>query len=371
MLAFVMHSSVAAILMCVTVVAIGALPFSVGVSLVLGANLGSALIPVWLSRGYLAEARRIPLANLAIRGTAALIVLFILNGLELRFWGYVGEGAQSLVLLHIAFNATLLIAILFCGFLEGPMTTLLPSEIPGDFEHENPAFRSVLTKGEMPAAPQALANLRREVLRMAGIVGEMFAPVMQIYASPDVDGVKHINDQDEVVNSALDGVRRYASDFPKEDLTRAQRKDLRALVDYAIALEAAGDIIVKRLLPLAEEMHDSGQNFSPAGRSELEYIHERASENLNLATNVLISSDLECARLLLECKTEMGRLERKSRKRHLKRLSQGDVDSLDTSDKHVETSYLMKEFNSWIVSVAHPILDREGQLLESRLVTET
>ena len=41
-LAFVMHSSVAAILMCVTLVQIGAIPFAAGLSLVLGANLGSA-----------------------------------------------------------------------------------------------------------------------------------------------------------------------------------------------------------------------------------------------------------------------------------------------------------------------------------------
>ncbi|MEO3417070.1 Na/Pi cotransporter family protein [Roseovarius sp. CAU 1744] len=370
-LAFVMHSSVAAILMCVTVVAIGALPFSVGISLVLGANMGSALIPVWLSRGYLPDARRIPLANLVIRGTAALGAVMVLNGFQAQLEDFSGAGAQNLVLLHIAFNAALLVILPFCRFLEKPVAALLPGEDSEAVEHDNPAYRSVLVKGEAPAIPQALANLRREVLRMAGIVGDMFDPVMRIYAAPDAHRVKSINKQDEVVNATLDGVRSYAAALPAEKLSRAQRKDLRALVDYAIALEAAGDIIVKRLLPLAGEMHASGQKFSPSGRGELAYIHELAAGNLTLATNVLIGSDIEGARLLLEGKAEMGRIERKSRKRHLKRLSQGDVDSLETSDKHVETAYLMKEFNSWIVSVAHPILDREGQLLETRLVPET
>lgn len=368
-LAFVMHSSVAAILMCVTVVAVGALPFAVGVSLVLGANLGSALIPVWLSRGYLPDARRIPLANLIIRGMAALIALFLLNGFELQFWGE-APGAQNLVLLHVGFNTILLTALPFCRFLEKPLTALVAAEIPTPAAPENPAFRSVLIQGDIPAFPQALTNLRREVLRMAGIVGDMFDPVMAVYADANADRVTFINDQDEAVNAALDGVRRYAAAMPPEKLNRAQQQDLRALVDYAIALEAAGDIIVKRLLPLAQEMHENAQRFSDTGRGELEYIHEMAAGNLTLAKNVLIGSDIEGARLLLEGKTEMGRFERKSRKRHLKRLSQGDVDSLETSDKHVETAYLMKEFNSWIVSVAHPILDREGQLLETRLVAD-
>lgn len=72
-LAFVMHSSVAAILMCVTLVQIDAIPFAAGLSLVLGANFGSAFIPVWLSRGMTLSARRIPFANLILRGTWAVI----------------------------------------------------------------------------------------------------------------------------------------------------------------------------------------------------------------------------------------------------------------------------------------------------------
>lgn len=34
------------------------------------------------------------------------------------------------------------------------------------------------------------------------------------------------------------------------------------------------------------------------------------------------------------------------------------------------TQRSLKEFNSWIVTVAHPILVRKGQLLESRLIWE-
>ena len=63
----------------------------------------------------------------------------------------------------------------------------------------------------------------------------------------------------------------------------------------------------------------------------------------------------------------MAKLERSSRKKHLKRLHRGDVDSFSSSDIHLETAYSLKELNSWIVTVAHPILDREGLLLTSRL----
>lgn len=368
-LAFVMHSSVAAILMCVTIVAIGALPVTVGASLVLGANLGSAVIPIWLSRGMEPEARRIPLANLVIRGSAALVVLFLINGFPLLGYLNIMGEAQSLVNLHILFNAALLSTIPFVGVLEGPITAFLPSAAT-PMEQQNPLHRSVLSEAALSSPQQALANLRREVLRMASIVGEMFSPVMELYASHDPDRTHAITAQDRIVNSALDQVRRYSAAMPRDKMDKAQRKELRALVDYAIALEAAGDIIVKRLLPLTEELHHKGYRFSASGRGELQDIHERVAANLATATNVLISSDVESARLLLEEKAEMGRLERASRKKHLKRLSDNDADSFASSDIHLETAYSLKEFNSWIVTVAHPILVREGQLLETRLIQE-
>ena len=78
-LAFLMHSSVAAILMCVSLVQVGAIPFSAGLSLVLGANLGSAFIPVWLTRGMDVAPRRIVFANLILRGMWAVICLLVIN----------------------------------------------------------------------------------------------------------------------------------------------------------------------------------------------------------------------------------------------------------------------------------------------------
>lgn len=367
-LAFVMHSSVAVVLMCVTIVGMGALPLTAGASLVLGANLGSALIPIWLARGMEPAARRVPLANLLIRGSAALIAVIAINRSGLL--GVIpGDGlGQSLIMLHILFNTVLLLSLPFCRLLERPVAAMLPDVAQTDLDA--PHRRSVLDETLLDQPGLALACLRREVLRMAGLVTEMLTPVMEIYRDFDKPRVQALKAQDLLVNRALDEVRRYAASLPGDELDRSQKKERRALVDYAIALEAAGDIVVKRLLPLAQEKSTKGLRFSKPGRVELEGIHERVASNLDKAANVLISQDVEGARLLLEEKAEMGRMERASRKKHLKRLSADDADSFASSDIHLETAYSLKEMNSWIVTVAHPILVREGQLLETRLIQE-
>ena len=66
-LAFLLHSSVAAVLMFVAFVDSETLSLMVGVSLVLGANLGSSLLPVWITRAMPPTARQLPLMNLLIR----------------------------------------------------------------------------------------------------------------------------------------------------------------------------------------------------------------------------------------------------------------------------------------------------------------
>ncbi len=363
-LAFVMHSSVAAVLMVVTVVSLGALPFSVGAAIVLGANLGSALIPVWLGRDMRPAARRVILANVVLRGTAALLTLAALTYLPISLPPSGLEPGQSLVSLHILFNLIVVLGLPIAPLLEPILKAVAPDAAPDILA---PRHTSALDQSALNSPTRSLASLRREVLRMADILVILLTPVMDLYRSYDVESVKRLRKEDDAINTALDAIRRYSASMPHDTMSKPQMREMRALVDYAIALEAAGDIVVKRLVPLAAERAKSGVHFSVPGREELTRIHEIVLANLTTATNVLVSDDIESARLLIEQKAQMGRLERDSRKAHLKRLTAGYTDSFASSDIHLETAYSLKELNSWIVTVAHPILYREGQLLDSRL----
>ncbi len=369
-LAFIMHSSVAVILMCVTLVAVGAIPVAAGVSLVLGANLGSALIPVWLTRGMSGTARRVPAANLVVRGLGAVLALVAVNRLELL--PYIGpqDSAQTLINAHILFNMLLLlVTILFCHRLQRPFVRLLPDHAPS-FEEQSPMYRSTLDDTVLDKPHLAIANLRREVLRMVQLVETMIQPVMDFYQTYDPGRARTAIAQDNFVNTALDDIRRYAAAIQGEGLAKGESKRVRELTEYAIAIEGAGDIVVKRLIPLAKEKHEKGIKFSPNGQAEICHMHEQVQSNMVLASNLLISDDLESARLLLEEKQEMARLERKSRKRHLKRLSEGVEISFDSSDIHLETVSSLRDFNSYMASAAYPILQRGGQLLETRLIEQ-
>ena len=124
-LALVMHSSVATVLMCVVLVSIDALPLDVGLTLVLGANLGGALVAVWLTRSMSAPARRLAVANLAARGATAILCAIAVQFIDVSMVFAVVADAQALVLAHLCFNTLLLVFVPVAGKLEAPMRRLI------------------------------------------------------------------------------------------------------------------------------------------------------------------------------------------------------------------------------------------------------
>lgn len=366
-LALVMHSSLAVVLMCVTLVGLQAFPVEAGVSLVLGANLGSSVIPVWLSRAMPPMGRRVPIANLVIRGSWAIVAVVLVNTFEILPLLATGGAGQTLVNVHIVFNVMQLAALPLCGLLQTPMARLLPDVTTMDAAMPL-THRSVLDDNALETPALALASLKHEVLRMSQITEGMMLPVMDLYSKFDKGRADLLKSEEVALNRALDGIRHYVSAIPPAEMRKRDHKEARELTEYAIALESAGDIIVKTLLPLAQEKDAHNIKFSNAGQAELVTMHERVLDNLKLASNVLVSDDLASARLLLEEKVEMTKMERSSRKKHLRRLSEGTAISFESSDIHLETTRSFKEFNSLVAAVAYPILYRGGQLLETRLI---
>ena len=78
-IAWLLHSSVAAIVLLVTLTTHGLVPIEAAASLLIGANIGGALIPFVLTRGGAVVSRQIMSGNLILRASAAVIALTVLT----------------------------------------------------------------------------------------------------------------------------------------------------------------------------------------------------------------------------------------------------------------------------------------------------
>ena len=239
------------------------------------------------------------------------MVLLLISWFTLPFWFFKMGNAQALINFHILFNLALLAALPLCHLLEKPMMLLLPDE--KEAESFNPVLRPALDDALLDQPQLAITCLQRETLRMAQIVEGMVLPVMELYHEFDPDRMKAIRAQDQLVNRALDDIKRYAASIPSALMDSNQTDSARELTEYAIALESAGDIVGKQLLVLAQEKAEQGVRLSKDGSEELGRMHGQILSNLSLAMNLLVSGDVEHARLMLEEKTEMVRHERDSR----------------------------------------------------------
>lgn len=360
------HSSIASILLFMTLAAQGAVPVELGLSLMLGANLGAGLIAVGLTRTAAAEARRIPIGNLVFRGVGAVAALLALQLFELPLHLAGDSAARQIVNLHLAFNAALMLLCLpFCGLVGRGLARWVRD---GEAEADPMAERvSALDRTVIDSPRLALASATRELLRMAEIVEVMLRPVMELYENGTRERIKQIRRLDEEVNKAHSDIKLYIAEMNRGELDSDESRRGMELTSFAINLEAAGDVIAKNLLRLAAEKNEKKLAFSPEGWRELTDLHDRVMANMQLALNVLVAGEPDTARQLLEEKDRMRERERASHERHLERLQSGSVRSIETSDIHLETVRALKQINSCLASVAYPILAESGDLLESRL----
>ena len=103
---------------------------------------------------------------------------------------------------------------------------------------------------------------------------------------------------------------------------------------------------------------------------ELRQLFKLTIDNLRFSQTTLITRDFNLARQLMERKIEVRNMERQSSERHLERLRDGHADSLQTSSLHLDMLRDLKRINAHIVLVAHPIMDEQGLLGESRLIVK-
>jgi len=366
------HSSVASVLLMATLVGQSVVPFGAAIAYVLGANIGSGLIAYTLTREQPAISRRIPIANLIFRILIASVVLVLFNLRPIPAPPSMVTAATWVMYFHVAFNTMLLITCLpLTGLMEKITQRLMPDNSQ---QNENidalEQLHSVLDPSIVHSPQLALASASRECLRMADVVNVMLTPVMNLYEAPDEMASNRISDLEIQVNKMHSDIKLYVAEIDDENLSEQDKSRKLALINFAVNLESAGDIIVKNLLPLADSKHKECLTFSTQGWSELTELHKQVTNNMHLSFNTLISSNQTCARRLVEEKDRIRVLEQQSNEHHFQRLQSGAAASVETSNIHLETIRALRQINSLFAAVAYPILSQSGDLLDSRLASD-
>ncbi len=353
------HSSVATVLLTMSLAHAGIVSPISALALVLGANLGSAINPVLEgARGGDPAGRRLPVGNLITRVVGCALFLPFLPAISHALAGFDADPARQAANFHTAFN--LVVAALFILPLDA-FARLLKRTLPDKVEAADPARPLYLDPGSLNSPPVALANAARETLRVADVVETMLRGTLEVFQTDDRKRVAEISRLDNVVDRLHSAIKLYLMKVSQEMLDEDSSRRYSEILALDINLEHIGDIIEKNLMELAAKKIKRGLSFSNEGFAEIQAMLARLDENLRLALAVFMNGDLASAQHLVQQKEVFRDLERNATESHFARLREGRVQSIETSTLHLDILRDAKRINSHIVATAYPVLERAEQ----------
>lgn len=359
LIALMCSSSLAAVLLVSSLV----LPAGLTVALVLGANLGGAVPAVLATAGLGAAARRVTLGNLIVRGLGCALALPLAGMAGAALVGLPLPSGGLAVEAHLAFN---LVLAALAWPLAAPLGRLRARLVPDEDEPGREPGPAWLDEAALATPLLALTGASREVLAVGDAVQRMLTQTRLAFRENDTAPLAEVTEIEKRVDRRQQEIKTYLSRLGAEASEDDRRRSI-TILDYVINLEHVGDIIDKGLAPAVRMKVGLRLRFSDPGYAELDGLFVATQENLRLAQTVFMTRDRDMARRLMEIKVEIRNLERQSAKKHLIRLREGQPGSQETSSLHLDMLRDLKRINAHLVSVAHPILDEEGLLIESRL----
>jgi len=363
--AWVVHSSVAAVLLFVTLAGQAILPVPAAATMILGANLGGAFIAYVLTLSAPLASRRMVVANLALRGGGAVLATLLISALPDLLDRLGATPGRKAINLHLAFNLALaIVALPFVGILTNALTRMMPDKPADD---ASLLAATALDPTALSRPQRGLDCAARELLGMGQKIEQMLIAVEPLYDNWHTLAANSIRDQDRTIKKMHLDVKLYLAQLGQKELEEDLSRRSMELASISSSLDSASDAIARIMLDLAKRLDAQELQFSPQGRDEIRDFSDRVHSNVQLALNVMMNQNPAEARELVLAKERVRKVEQKLQRNHIGRLREGLAESIETSNIHQETLRALKQVNTAFSMVGYPILLKSGDLLKSRL----
>jgi phosphate:Na+ symporter len=358
------HSSVAVVLLIMSLASKGAVPPYAAFALVLGANIGTALNPVLEGGGEDAIARRLPVGNLLNRIIGCAIALAALTPLSRWMVTLEPDIARSVADFHTAFN--LVFAAIFFPLLD-PFATLLRRWFPDKVIANDPGRPLYLNAAITEVPSLAIGAAAREALRLADLLEAMLISARDAFHTDDRRQITVVRHMDDVLDRLNTAIKAFLGALDRESMDEADHQRVEEILIFALNLGQAGDIIETSLMDSAAKRLKRGLTLPETEASQLADCQTRLITNLHSAASVFMTDDVRAARLLAAEKEAFRDIEDNATQAYFDRLrtEQGEAPA---HALNLDILRDLKQVNAHLVAAAaYPVLKSRGDLLTSRL----
>lgn len=195
---------------------------------------------------------------------------------------------------------------------------------------------------------------------MADMVQDMLRDVLPALRRYDLQLVETVERRDDRVDVLERHIKLFLARLGGEMISGEAARGVITLLAMTENLEDVGDIVDKNLMDLARKKIAQGRAFSEAGWAEIVEFHGLIVKNLERAIAAVATSDRSLAQEVLDQRPEIRQRERELRQSHLGRLRAGRIESLDSSEIHLDVLANLKRINSHTTALVIPILEEES-----------
>ena len=310
----------------------------------LGANIGSGMIPLFLVNRRHQDTYSAVLANFTMRLGLAVVIYF-LSFLVVSHVSIFGEsGGVQVINMHIAFN--LILATLFVPLnsqVAQFSTWLLNLRTPENLSPDSHSPGRGLDPDLVKKPNLALACARREAFRLADNSEALFAKSLEMFEASDrmiiegfIESDIEINERNKAIQRYLAETRRHIRSNDDKENGHEQEQELDLILRFASTMENIGDVVSYNLARLANKRIDRGVVFSDTGYEELSSIHAKVVKLIQMEVTAFASNGKPNQKQKVKLVNSITQLGQESLANHHKRLSEGKASSIGTSSIHVD-----------------------------------
>jgi phosphate:Na+ symporter len=360
------HSSVAVVLLVMSLAAKGAVPPYAAFALVLGANLGTALNPVLEGAGgENPVAKRLPYGNLLNRAVGCGLALAVLPAVSRFMVQFDPDTARSVADFHTLFNIAL--AVVFFPLL-GPYAALLRRIFPARVDQADPGRPLYLDTSAQEVPALAVGAAAREALRMPDVLAAMLASARDAFAKSDRQQINEARRMDDILDRLNTAIKAYLGSLDAGAMDEADHQRVEEILIFAHNLEHAGDIVEKNIMGTAAKRLKRGLSLSTEELAQMTALLDRLIANLHSAASVFMTDDVRAARLLAAEKEAFRDIEAAATQAHFDQLRAGGLGDQAAGALHLDVLRDLKQVNAHLIAAAaYPVLKSRGGLLASRL----
>lgn len=360
------HSSVAVVVLIMSLASHGLVAPALAYALVLGANLGTAINPVLEgpTDGNPAS-RRLPIGNLGTRIVGCILFLLILRWIPGIMNMLTSDISRAVANFHTLFN--LVVAALFLPLLDY-YSDLITRMLPKRTNPDDPSRPLYLDESAHEVPSIALGNAAREALRVA----DMLQSLLGMARAGIINSNRHRVNHARYINSAISRleirITAYLATLDRENMSKADHQRLTDVLTFINHVSQAASLVTTALVKYTDTQIKQGLALTGEQRNHLVEVMDRLMRNQRRMAALFVAEDVGSARYLVYEKDHFNKLERDAAEQHLEQLKSGKPERPELGSFLLEMLRDARAVNAHLVeAAAYPILARHDELLPNRL----